>query len=61
MIEHKIRTAAGGLEKVKLTPIKAIRKHCLECTAWNLEETRECTAIHCPLYPYRMGRRPIEG
>jgi hypothetical protein len=57
-IEHEIKTADGGLELVELTPIKAIRKHCLECVAWSYEEVKGCTARSCPLYPYRLGRRP---
>jgi len=40
------------------TPIKAIRKKCLDCCCDQVKEVRLCTAINCPLYPYRMGRRP---
>ena len=40
------------------TPIKAIRKKCLDCSYWSPKEVRECTVIDCPIYPYRFGRRP---
>ena len=40
------------------TPIKAIRKKCLDCTCYQSKEMRKCTVIKCPVYPYRFGRRP---
>ena len=40
------------------TPIKAIRKKCIDCCNGQYEEIRNCTVINCALYPYRMGRRP---
>ena len=40
------------------TPIKAIRKNCLDCCCGQVKEVRLCPIINCPLYPYRMGRRP---
>lgn len=42
----------------KLTPIKAIRKKCLECSGYQPSEVRLCTSEDCPLFPYRMGKRP---
>jgi len=57
-IRHEIKTSDGGTEIVELTPIRAIRKHCLECVAWSYDEVKECTAMSCPLFPYRLGRRP---
>ena len=44
-----------------LTPIKAIRAKCLDCCCGHPSEVRICTAIKCPLYPYRMGKRPKVG
>lgn len=41
-----------------LTPIKAIRAKCLDCCCNHPSEVRICTAVKCPLYPYRMGKRP---
>lgn len=42
----------------KLTPIKAIRAKCLDCSARQVKEVRECPLTNCPLYEYRMGHRP---
>lgn len=41
-----------------LTPIKAIRAKCLDCSNGYYSEVRECPVLNCPLYPYRMGHRP---
>ena len=43
------------------TPIKTIRKKCLDCTCNQYEEIRYCTVINCALYPNRMGRGPDEA
>lgn len=42
----------------KLTPIKAIRAKCLDCTCWSTTEVEQCTAKDCPLWGYRLGHRP---
>ena len=46
------------MEEKRLTPIKAIRAKCLECSCGNNAEVRECVIPDCPLYPYRMGKNP---
>ena len=46
---------------MRLTPIKAIRRYCLSCCLENSAEVRRCTAVECPLHPYRMGHRPKEN
>jgi len=43
---------------MKTTPIKAIRKKCLQCCAGSYKEVRECIITDCPLYVYRFGKRP---
>ena len=43
--------------KIK-TPLKSIRAKCLDCTCNQPKEIRLCPVITCPLFPYRMGRRP---
>jgi hypothetical protein len=40
-----------------LTPMRAIRAKCLDCSE-NAREVRECPVDRCPLYPYRFGKRP---
>jgi len=42
----------------KITPLKAIRRKCLECCAGQRLEVRECLLKTCPLFPFRMGHRP---
>lgn len=46
------------MAKLYDTPIKAIRKKCLDCSNHQSKEVRLCTVINCPLYAYRFGRRP---
>ena len=41
-----------------MTPIKAIRAKCLECSNGSYKEVRLCPASECPLYAYRFGHRP---
>ena len=42
-----------------LTPIRAIKKHCKEnCCAGDMTSWKYCTSKVCPLYPYRLGKRP---
>ena len=43
------------------TPIKSIRKKCLDCTAGSRKEIRLCTVVQCALYPYRFGKRPTKA
>ena len=55
------RYLPGRLMKLYDTPIKAIRKKCLDCSCYQPKEVRLCTVIDCPIYPYRMGRRPDQA
>ena len=48
----------GTTKTKKLTPTKAIREKCLECSCWSFEEVKECPAKDCALFPYRFGKRP---
>lgn len=42
----------------KLTPLKAIRASCLDCSAGSYGEVRNCPSTDCGLWPYRFGRNP---
>lgn len=44
--------------KIKLTPVKAIRRNCLDCSGGSVSEVRNCEFTYCPLYPYRLGKNP---
>ena len=48
------------MDKLYDTPIKAIRKKCLNCMCYQPKEVRLCPSIDCPIYPYRFGHRPDE-
>lgn len=41
-----------------LTPVKAIRKRCLDCSGFMPSEVRSCLLPECPLYMFRMGKNP---
>ena len=43
------------------TPIRSMRAYCLDCTGGNKAVVRECSFTDCPLYSYRMGKRPPKG
>ena len=49
------------MKKLYDTPIKAIRKKCLDCCCGSRKEIRECPVVECVLYPYRFGRRPSQA
>jgi hypothetical protein len=44
----------GG--KMKLTPLQAIRKKCLQCSNNQPKEVELCPIKSCPLYPFRFGK-----
>lgn len=41
-----------------LTPVKAIRAKCLDCSGFQPSEVRRCEITECPLFPYRLGKNP---
>ena len=44
------------MDKLYDTPIKAIRKKCLDCACGQVIEIRECPVIECALYtPIEWG------
>lgn len=40
------------------TPLKAIRKKCLDCCCNQYKEVKLCHLKDCSLWPYRFGKRP---
>ena len=42
------------------TPVKSIRAYCIECQGGSYKEVWLCTSHDCPLYGYRMGKRPSQ-
>jgi hypothetical protein len=45
-------------KSVSWSPIKAIRKKCLDCSGESHNEVSLCPVTGCPLYPYRFGKNP---
>jgi len=43
---------------IKLSPLKSIRAKCVECSAGQPSEIRDCAVMDCPLFPYRLGKNP---
>jgi hypothetical protein len=43
---------------VRLTPVKAIRAKCLECSRGSTNEIKICPIEDCALYYYRFGKVP---
>ena len=41
-----------------LTPLKAVRKNCLECSNGSAKEVKLCSIENCPLYQFRFGKNP---
>ena len=50
--------AGGAKARGILTPMKAIRAKCRDCTCDQVQEIRDCMITTCPIWPYRMGRYP---
>ena len=42
----------------KLTPVKAIRAHCIECCGGSFKDVRECPTTDCRFYSWRLGTNP---
>lgn len=47
-----------GLTTKDLTPIRAIRAKCLECSNFSNNEVKLCQIKDCALYPFRFGKNP---
>lgn len=43
---------------MNVTPLKAIRAKCRECSNNQLSEIRDCLIPECALYPFRRGKNP---
>lgn len=45
----------------EITPMKAIRQKCLDCSCGSNEEVKNCFAKKCPLYQFRFGYKLDEN
>ena len=46
------------MEEKRISPMKAIRLKCLDCSCGSSNEVKLCTVSRCPLYPFREGHNP---
>lgn len=46
------------MEGKVLTPLRAIRAKCLDCSGGSSTEVKVCPIKDCPLHPYRLGKSP---
>lgn len=56
---NKFNKWGENMEK-RLTRGQAIRKKCLDCSANNRAEVKNCPIKDCPLYRYRLGKEIAE-
>jgi len=42
----------------RLSPLRAIREKCIDCSGGSIAEARRCEAVSCALWPFRAGRHP---
>jgi hypothetical protein len=54
-------TAARKAGHEPMSPLKAIRAKCFDCSYYQVGEIRQCEAISCPLWPFRAGKHPWWG
>jgi hypothetical protein len=41
-----------------MSPLKALRARCLDCSAGSAQEVAKCMQLRCPSWPFRMGKNP---
>ena len=56
MFKEKIQNKYINKTRRSLTPLKAVRAKCIDCSGTGLREVRNCPFVECPLYDLRMGR-----
>jgi hypothetical protein len=39
--------------------LRVVREKCLDCSGGSRTEVAACTAVGCPLWPYRKGENPF--
>ncbi len=49
---------ASKSENKRPSALKAIRAKCIDCCCGVVREISLCTVVRCPLYDFRMGKRP---
>ncbi len=61
-VKHTVKNRHGKLIEMNLTPVKAIRKYCVEQCCYSEKEVKHCTVESCALFPFRLGKNPsVQG
>ena len=48
----------AALGHQRMSPLRALRLRCVDCSGDSAAEVRLCTAVTCPAWPFRMGKSP---
>ena len=48
----------SALGQQPISPLRALRLRCIDCSGNSANEVRLCTAVQCPAWPFRMGKNP---
>ena len=48
----------SALGRQPISPLRALRMRCIDCSGDSANEVRLCTAVQCPAWPFRMGKNP---
>ena len=48
----------AALGHQRMSPLRALRLRCVDCSGDSAAEVRLCTAVTCPAWPFRMGANP---
>jgi hypothetical protein len=54
---HTYKTKTGTETRI-LSPVRACRIKCLDCTCWQPKEIELCKIPDCACYPFRFGKDP---
>lgn len=46
------------MDEKRISPLKAIRLKCMECSCGSSYEVKLCPVTQCALYPFREGHNP---
>ena len=48
----------AALGHQRMSPLRALRLRCVDCSGDSVAEVRLCTAVTCPAWPFQMGANP---
>jgi hypothetical protein len=60
-VQNKIEKDSPFSESIRsriISPLKAIRQHCIDCSGGSRAEVRNCSITDCSLHAFRFGYNP---